>query len=104
MSTYGQQLRDIVHDYIESGDGPWPATARQIAAWAIRKKKWEPHSEKVIGQCADDIARAMLAHARPPGAPQWMGRRGRPVRFRLFGGQPVLAAPQTQNPSGGVMR
>ena len=57
--TYGQQLRKIVDQYIESGEGAWPATARQIAAWAIHRKLWQPHEEKVIGQCAGDLARAM---------------------------------------------
>lgn len=58
MATYIQQLQQITRKYIASGQN-WPATARQVAAWAIRNDLWRPHPEKVISQCADDLARAM---------------------------------------------
>ena len=58
MATYAQQMQRIADRYMKSGEA-WPATARQIAAWAIRKKLWLPHPEKILSQCADDLARAL---------------------------------------------
>lgn len=58
MATYTVQMQEVVNEYRESGQ-PWPATSRQLAAWAIRTRHWEPHPSKVISQCADEIARAM---------------------------------------------
>jgi hypothetical protein len=56
--TYSEQMKRIVGQYVESG-APWPASARAIAAWAIREELWKPHPESLIGQCAEQIARAM---------------------------------------------
>src|SRR5216683_1230638 len=56
--TYTQGRQEIVDKYIESGQ-PWPATAKQIAAWAIRNKLWAPHPSRLIDLCADQLARAM---------------------------------------------
>lgn len=58
MSTYAQQMQTIVSKYQKAGN-EWPATARQIAAWAVRNKLWEPHIERVVSQCSEDLARAM---------------------------------------------
>ena len=58
MSTYNEQLQRIVTEYIEAGE-EWPATARQIAAWAVREKLWTPHPSSLVNQCAEDIAQAM---------------------------------------------
>lgn len=58
MSNYNEQLQAIVTKYIESGL-EWPATARQIAAYAVREKLWAPHPSSLIGQCAEDLAHAM---------------------------------------------
>jgi hypothetical protein len=58
MSTYNEQLQRIVTEYIEAGE-EWPATARQIAAWAVREKLWTPHPSSLANQCAEDIAQAM---------------------------------------------
>jgi len=58
MATYAKQLQRIVTSYVEAGQ-PWPASAHQIAAWAIREKLWRPQPSAVINQCADEIARAM---------------------------------------------
>lgn len=58
MRSYNDQLQAIVNKYL--GDGqPWPATTRQIAAWAIMNKMWAPHHTKLISQCAEELARAM---------------------------------------------
>ena len=48
----------MVDSYIRSGE-KWPATARQIASWAIQEKLWVPHPETLIGKCAEELARAM---------------------------------------------
>jgi hypothetical protein len=56
--TYREQMQDIANRYTRSG-APWPATARQIAAWAIREKLWAPQPSSLIAQCADQLARAM---------------------------------------------
>jgi hypothetical protein len=58
MSVYNEQLQRIVTHYIEAGE-EWPATARQIAAWAVGEKLWAPHPSSLIIQCAEDIAQAM---------------------------------------------
>lgn len=39
--SYGDQMRAIANKYETTGH-PWPATARQIAAWAIREGLWQP--------------------------------------------------------------
>jgi hypothetical protein len=56
--TYYEQLQSIVGKYITAGER-WPATAREIAAWAIRNKLWAPQPSALVDQCADQIARAM---------------------------------------------
>jgi len=58
MSIYHQQLQTIVNRYIGSGE-EWPATTRQIAAWAVREKLWAPHPSSLISQCAEALAQAM---------------------------------------------
>ena len=49
---------DCLSDYLEANQ-PWPATTRQIAAWAIRQSKWKPQPSALVNQCADQIGRAM---------------------------------------------
>ena len=56
--TYNEQIQTIVQRYQRDGER-WPATARNIAAWAIRKGLWEPRKSAVVDQCADHISRAM---------------------------------------------
>ncbi len=58
VKTYGSSLREIVVAYQEAGE-PWPATARQIAAWAYNTGRWQPKPGSVIKQCAEDISRAL---------------------------------------------
>jgi hypothetical protein len=58
MYTYAEQLLRIVNKYIADGQ-PWPATARQIAAWAIDNKIWQAQPSHLINQCAEQLARAM---------------------------------------------
>ncbi|MCK4340251.1 MAG: hypothetical protein KAY37_00830 [Phycisphaerae bacterium] len=56
--SYAEQMQEIANKYMDSGQS-WPATAREIAAWAIRERLWEPSGSALIDQCADQLARAM---------------------------------------------
>lgn len=56
--TYGEQLRRIVALYQNAGLA-WPASAKEIAAWAIREKHWAPHPDSLVNQCATQLADAM---------------------------------------------
>lgn len=58
MKTYGEQMQVIVTKYIESGE-PWPASTHEIAAWAIRTKRWEPQRSSMVDMCAGQLAKAM---------------------------------------------
>ena len=51
-------LQDMVADYRSRGE-PWPATAKDIAAWAIREGLWKPAAKNLILLCAGEIAAAM---------------------------------------------
>jgi hypothetical protein len=53
-----EQNQKIITKYRRSGQ-PWPATAIEIARWAITNKHWDLHPSKVVRQCADQIAQAM---------------------------------------------
>lgn len=56
--TYAQQMQLIVSQYQEA-EQPWPATSKQIAAWAVEKSLWRQHPSAVISQCAEELSRAM---------------------------------------------
>jgi len=58
MTTYTQQLQDIFNDYEKAGM-PMPATAKNVAAWAISNNRWKPKPADVIAQCAGDLAKAL---------------------------------------------
>ena len=59
MSTSNRdQLIAIANDYVAEGN-PFPATAREIAAWAIATDRWTPPRESLITHCADQLADAM---------------------------------------------
>ena len=38
---------------------PWPASMRQVAAWALDEGLWEPARGTMVGQLAEELARAM---------------------------------------------
>lgn len=57
MATYNQQMQDILVKY-ESVGMPMPATAKDVAAWAISHNLWKPKPADIITQCAEDLARA----------------------------------------------
>lgn len=56
--TKGEALIDIKNLYVELGNG-WPATARDIAAWAIREGYWEPQPALLLDKCAKEMAEAL---------------------------------------------
>lgn len=58
MPNYNEQMQQIVYQYIEWGNA-WPATARDMAVWAIRNKLWAANPSALINRCAEDLARAM---------------------------------------------
>jgi len=47
-----------VRHYIQVGE-EWPATANEIAIWAMNNNLWEPQRSKIIDICAEQLARAM---------------------------------------------
>ena len=56
--SYNEQLQHIVKKY-ESAGNPLPATAHEIAIWAIEQGLWHPQHSTVVNRCAEEIARAM---------------------------------------------
>jgi hypothetical protein len=58
MANYTKQLQKIVDAYIEAGQ-EWPASAHEIAAWAVHGSLWQPQRADVIDQCANQLSRAM---------------------------------------------
>jgi len=53
-----EYLHEIVQKYRDAGE-EWPASSKMIAAWAIRKKLWEPEPTNLITKCASEIADAL---------------------------------------------
>ena len=58
MKSHNEMLQDIVRQYKDDG-GDWPATSREIAQWAISNHMWAPQPAAIVGQCADQLSRAM---------------------------------------------
>jgi len=56
--TKREGLQDIVADYREAGQA-WPATAKDIAWWAIRHNKWESAPKSRADECAKELSEAM---------------------------------------------
>jgi len=71
--NYQQQMQRIVSDYRHTGQ-PWPASAKEMAAWAIREGKWDLQPSAVLQKCAEDIAEAMRHE-------YFTDRKGRRVRL-----------------------
>jgi hypothetical protein len=53
-----EALQDIVEHYRQAGE-PWPATAKDIAYWAIRHHEWVPQPKSQAEECARELADAM---------------------------------------------
>ncbi len=73
MSSYSKQMQKIVEEYRRAGE-PWPASAKTMAAWAIRTKRWELPASAAINKCAEDLAAAMREE-------YFVDRKGRRVRL-----------------------
>ncbi len=58
MTTKTEQLQNIINAYRSAGE-KWPATSKEMAAWAISAKLWYPHPSAVETQCAEELSRAM---------------------------------------------
>ena len=58
MATYREQMLRITELYRDAGR-TWPATAREIAGWAIAEGLWVPSPSSIVAQCADHLAQAM---------------------------------------------
>lgn len=72
MATFNEQLVRIVEDYRAAGQ-PWPATAEQMAEWAVAQERFQITRGMAISQCKEKIARAMrLEHV--------IDKKGRSVR------------------------
>lgn len=56
--NYTKQMQKIITDYRESKE-PWPATKREIAAWAIATGRWKMPTSTIIDRCANDLGEAM---------------------------------------------
>lgn len=56
--TKTEFLQEITEQYRSAGE-KWPATCKEMAAWAIREGLWKPYPKNLITQCASEIAAAM---------------------------------------------
>ena len=58
MSDYKNQLQRIIKDYRQESQA-WPASALDIALWAIRTGKYNLPQQTVEKICARELAQAM---------------------------------------------
>ncbi len=58
MATLTQQLQRIWHAYEKENDSI-PASAHDVAEWAVRSGLWKPRPSDVIHQCASALADAL---------------------------------------------
>jgi hypothetical protein len=58
LANYTKQMQCIVEDYRGAGEA-WPASAKTMAAWAIRTGRWELPESAAINKCAEDLSAAM---------------------------------------------
>jgi hypothetical protein len=56
--TYNEQMQEIVRKY-KAAREEWPATLKQIAAWALYQDLWAPQQILLITKCAEDLGRAL---------------------------------------------
>ena len=56
--TYSEQLQRLAEQYRDAGR-PWPATMRQVAAWAIEEGLWKPQRGTLISRLAEELSRAL---------------------------------------------
>ena len=58
--TKNEHLQQLAETYRKAGQ-EWPASAKMIAAWAIREKLWQPQPRSMLRQCARELAEALRA-------------------------------------------
>ncbi len=58
MATYNEQMQRLANQYMAES-GMTEFTARDLARWAIEKKRWAPQPGALLKQCADEFSRAM---------------------------------------------
>lgn len=58
MAKSTQNLQEIVRLYQEE-HGPAAFQARDVAAWAIRKRLWQEKPDAMVNRCAEELSRAM---------------------------------------------
>jgi hypothetical protein len=58
MAKSAQHLQEIVRLYQEA-HGAGAFQARDVAAWAIRKRLWQERPDAVVHRCAEELSRAM---------------------------------------------
>lgn len=56
--TQSEEFSAIVSEYRASGER-WPATAKEMAAWALQTDRWVPRRDSLVGQLAEQLSRAM---------------------------------------------
>jgi hypothetical protein len=61
--SYNEQLQTIFQKYERAGN-PTPASMREVAAWAIEEKLWEPRPVDVVDILAEDMSRALREEYR----------------------------------------
>ena len=83
MRSQNDFLQEIVRKYKADGN-EWPATTREIAQWAIDNKLWVPQPSAIVGQCADQLGRAM----RDEFIMDPQGRKVRALHAAVFGSGP----------------
>jgi len=97
-----EQMQNIWKRYEEEGMSI-PATARDVAEWALKKSLWRPHPVDVVAQCADELSRALREEYRT----DRFGRRYRAkhaVKVRVNGVQLVLWADSNTAPRSHMER
>lgn len=58
MAVTTKDAQHITEAYRRAGK-EWPATARDIASWAIEQNLWKPSRDDQVRQCTDQLTRAM---------------------------------------------
>lgn len=58
MVTQSEKIQGVVTLYRQAGE-PWPATAVQMATWALNKGHWNAHVDSVVRLVAEEFARAL---------------------------------------------
>jgi len=61
--SYNERLQRIFQIYEEEGN-PTPVAMRDVAAWAVKKRLWEPRPIDVIDILAEDMSRALREEYR----------------------------------------